>query len=472
VSARGLSIRAAAEVAPHRVALDLPARNVAFAALETHARRAAHGLAASGSRVIAFTPRPTLESLATIYAALELGRSFALLHPRWSADERVHALSTLGDVRHVDETELCGLSEGPLPDAWPTPSPDLGEALVFTSGTTGAPRAARIGFDALAAAARAHESALPFEPDDAWLLAMPLSHVGGLSILTRCLTARARVICLERFEAGAFLAAVRERSATLASVVPSMLSVMLDHAQSRELARLRFALVGGAAYAPLLRARAHEIGITTLATYGMTETAAQVATQRLDPTRAPTSSDSGMPLPGVLLEIVDDDGALLPAGKAGRIRVSGPTLFRGYVGEVSRALGAPFVTGDEGYFDERGALHVLGRADDVIVTGGENVHPLEVEVELAAEEGVLGALVFGVPNETWGEIVATALVLGTGVDPLGVLERAASRLAAFKKPRRYVVVASLPLTPNGKPDRKRAGRDLAARLETVVTRRA
>ena len=141
--------------------------------------------------------------------------------------------------------------------------------------------------------------------------------------------------------------------------------------------------------------------------------------------------------------------------------------MRGYLGDAPLEHGAVFDTGDLGFIDDRGRLHVTGRADDLIVTGGENVQPAEVESVLVALPGVRAALVFGVPDARWGERVAAALVMDAASSAREALARASHELAVYKRPRRFTCVEALPLTSSGKPDRKRARRELSERLEVV-----
>jgi len=263
---------------------------------------------------------------------------------------------------------------------------------------------------------------------------LPLAHVGGLSVLVRCLLAR-RPFVLGRPDRVA--EDIARHHATIVSLVPTQLARLLD-ARWTPPPWLRIVLLGGAAAPASLLAHAAAAGVPVVTTYGLTEACSQVATQ------IPGASGAGCgpPLPGVRVRIVDE-----------RIEIDGPTLFSGYLGEPPRAAGW-FATGDFGRLDAAGNLHVLGRRTDLIVTGGENVYPAEVEAYLDAR-GV-AACVFGMPDETWGEIVCAAT---TGV----VVAATLADLAPWKRPRRWARVRELPLTPGGKPDRA-AARALAERV--------
>ncbi len=461
-----LSISRRAGATPDAIAASFEGLDVTYREAEIRARALATGLSREiGEGPVACVPRADAETLHLIHAALETGRELTLLHPRWTDLERTRALEAVGAPTLLEPERLRAWASEAAPlGGWPTLVSPPNQVVVFTSGSTGAPRGARLGLAALAAAAEAHARAIPFTPDDAWLGAMPLSHVGGLSLLTRCLAFGARAVLADRFEPVAFLELAGRSRATIASVVPTMLARLLDQPDVRPLASMRYALVGGAAFPRSMRRAARERGLVTLATYGLTESAAQVATQRLGAERRTDDDDSGPPLPGTAIEIVDADGRAVAPGRVGRIRVAGPTLFSGYVGGPPRS-DPTLDTADEGMLTERGELVVLGRRDDVIVTGGENVHPIEVENALSSLSGVKGVAVLGAPDTRWGHRVAAAIVLEEGTPRERVvaeLERLES-LAPFKRPRLVAFVEALPVTAGGKLDRRAclaAARDL------------
>jgi O-succinylbenzoic acid--CoA ligase len=451
-----LSIRARASASPGAIAASFESADVTWAEAEQRARAVAVGLACElGGAPVALVPRADGETLAVLHAALETGRALTLVHPRWTDRERGTAQTAAGSPTLLEPERVRAWMGARPTDAWPAATERADEIVVFTSGSTGAPRGARVGHAALAAAAEAHARALPFGPSDAWLGAMPLSHVGGLSLVTRCLAVGARVVLADRFEPSAFLELARRSRATVASVVPTMLERLLEQEGADALASLAYLLVGGASFPSRLRREARARGLVALATYGLTETSAQVATQRPGPPLRVEDDDSGPALPGVTVEIVDPEGRPVSTGEVGRIRVSGPTLFTGYVGAEARRERA-LDTADEGFLTERGELVVLGRRDDVIVTGGENVHPLEVESALGALSGVRAAAVFGVPDARWGQRVAAAIVLEPGAVGATVEADLAAlgTLAPFKRPRLVAFVDALPVTPAGKLDRR------------------
>jgi O-succinylbenzoic acid--CoA ligase len=384
-----------------------------------------------------------------ILAALRGGGPPVLVHPRATAAERAAWAARFG-LEIVDAGALAdGGPHGSAASAAPKPNvdPERIAVVLGTSGSTGRPKGVRLSFRALEAAAAASAANLGWEPGDRWLLSIPAAHVGGLSIVTRCVLAGATVAVPDALRAGfrpaAFTADVDATGATLVSLVPTMLRRLLDDADFAWPTRVRAALIGGAPAPPALLSDAWDRGWPVLATYGLTEAAAQVATQRRGEPPAKTGA-VGPPLPGVEVRI-----------RAGRIQLRGDTLFSGYE-PASDAFEVDgwFDTGDFGRWDERGRLIVQGRGAELIVSGGENVFPAEVEATLRDMPGVRDAAVVGLDDPEWGEVAAAAVVAGEGVD-VSALERwCAARLASFKRPRRWRLVSELPALPSGKPDRR------------------
>jgi O-succinylbenzoic acid--CoA ligase len=311
--------------------------------------------------------------------------------------------------------------------------------LLFTSGTTGTPKAVPLTAGNWEAAVSASAAHLGHTADDEWLTAMPLHHVGGLSVLFRSAYVGGRVRILPGFDSAEFADALTD-GVTFASVVPTMLRRLLD-IDDRSYRGLKAVLVGGGPIPPGLLEEARGRGIAALPTYGMTETCAQVATLK-------PGSDLAYrvdPLPSVEVQIEPD----------GRIALRGPQVFAGYLGEEQRAPDDWFITGDLGRLHDDGSLQVLGRADDVIVTGGENVDPSAAEAVLSGLEGVDGVMVVGVPSEEWGNEV---VCLFTGNVSETDLDRwARDHLEPHQVPKRWLEVEAIPTTPLGKPDRSAGG---------------
>ncbi|MGF1509153.1 MAG: class I adenylate-forming enzyme family protein [Myxococcota bacterium] len=370
-------------------------------------------------------PERTVGGIIQILGAIESKHRPFVLHPRLSPDERRVIRERFSGVRRAGD-EVC----------------------FTTSGTTGSPKAVRLGLDALQAAAEASAANLGWQAHDRWLLSIPPAHIGGFSIVVRCLLAGRTVVLPdameERFHPDAFAHDVDRYGVTICSIVPTMLHRLATSSTWPVRNTLRAVLCGGARTPSDLVEASAARGWPLLVTYGLTEAAAQVATQPYGTSPHPHWG-AGRPLEGVDVQI-----------RRGRIFVRGPNLMRGYEGELPGFDASGFFdTGDHGEMKE-GLLHVFGRGDDVIISGGENVFPAEVEEVLRRHPAVREACVLGVPDPEWGEAVAAAVV-GDRSDLAGFVRE---RLASFKTPKHWIWVDALPTTDSGKVSRSELRRAL------------
>jgi O-succinylbenzoic acid--CoA ligase len=271
------------------------------------------------------------------------------------------------------------------------------------------------------------------------LAVLPLFHLGGFAVTYRMFRAGGTVLLEPEFDAGRTTAALE--TVSYASLVPTMLRAVLAERSEGFGGAPRAVLVGGAHVPVGLQEAARAAGLPVVPTYGMTETASQVATAL--PADPPGSG--ALPL----------DGVDLSAGTEGAIEaitVDGPMVSSGYWGEPDRD--GPFETRDVGYLDEAGRLHVIGRSDDVVISGGENIHPAEVEAALESLPAVQAVAAFGVPDDEWGERLEAAVVLHDPAATPELIERDLRQsLPDFKVPKRWHILAALPLGPTGKVDR-------------------
>jgi O-succinylbenzoic acid--CoA ligase len=288
--------------------------------------------------------------------------------------------------------------------------------VVHTSGTTGAPRPIELTHSNIEANALGSAVALGLDPDERWLCPLPLSHVGGLMVLLRSAIYATTAVIGPADALG---------DVTLASLVPTQLHRLLDAPPRAP--RLRAILLGGAGASQALLERAAAAGLPVAPTYGLTQACSQVTVAEPGDTET-----SGFPLPGVDVEIAAD----------AEILVTGPVV----------AGGGTLRTGDLGRLDERGRLIVTGRLSELIVSGGENVAPAEVEAVLEQHPAVAEAGVFGRPDPTWGEAVVAAVVPRNGapLDPEELRAFCRERLAGFKVPKAIEDVRALPRTASGK----------------------
>src|SRR4051795_10508349 len=407
----------AARIRPQARALG----TLTYAELDERVRRAA-GLigAAPGERVaIALPPGP--EFAIALHACLISG---AVAVP---VDLRLPDPPLAGATKVIDAALGDGAPVRPRPhDASAT------AIVVHTSGTTSEPRPVELTFGNWLWSALGSGAALGTRADDAWLCTLPLSHVGGLSILLRSAIYATAADVHERWDTERARAAIAA-GATLVSVVPTTLARLLEGGL-KDPPRLRCALVGGGPCPPALLDRAREAGVPVAQTYGLTEACSQVTTA----SPGDTAADAGPALFCTRVSIED-----------GEICVRSPT--------VAPQAGPVLRTGDLGALDDAGRLTVTGRRADTIVTGGENVAPTEVEAVLEAHPAVAEALVEGRPDPQWGEAIAARVVLKPGVQAAesDLRDFSASRLAAFKVPKAIEFVPALPRTASGKLLRRR-----------------
>ena len=311
--------------------------------------------------------------------------------------------------------------------------------IISTSGSEGNPRAVLLGNSQLDAAAAGSNQCLPLQPGDLWLNCLPLYHIGGQSILWRCARAAAGVLLQDGLSVAAVANDLQHHPVTHISLVPAMLAQLLEK-NIPSPASLRVTLIGGAALSRPLYDKAIATGWPLYPSYGMSESAAQIAT--FDPANSIWHEGLvGKPMPGHEIKIDDD----------GRIAIRGPQIMLGYLSGDGVDAEGWLTTGDLGRIDAAGCLTVTGRADDMLISGGRNVHPFEVESCLAACPGVRDVAVTGQPDPVWGYIVV-ALIVGT-VEQKTLLDHARQHLPTAALPRTICFIEQLPRNPNGKIDR-------------------
>ncbi|RPH70282.1 MAG: o-succinylbenzoate--CoA ligase [Myxococcaceae bacterium] len=402
-----------------------------------------------------------------LFAARRVGAALVPLNVRLAAAELRAQVERVRPRLLLADAERSGLLAGAEPlEPWATtggiaqPSaetadPETDWALLFTSGTSGAPKVARLPVRALDGLARASAANLGSRPDDRWLCNLPLFHVGGLGMAVRCAHDGATLLLHSRFEAEAVARAVREEGVTHLSLVARTLEQCLDAGLRR--GTLRGVLVGGGPVPPAVVDRAREAGIPVLLTYGLTEACSQVTTEQ------PGEADgrtAGAPLLGLEVRIVGVDRRPVGVGEEGGIAVRGPTVMTGYLDDEAATAEVLregwLLTGDIGRLDARGRLTVLARRTDLILSGGENVYPAEVEAVLATHPAVAEVAVVGRPDPRWGQVPVAVVVprpLASPAELRDLRAWARARLAPFKVPAEVLPASALPRTAAGKVDR-------------------
>ena len=330
-------------------------------------------------------------------------------------------------------------------------------AIIHTSGTSGRPKAAILTYSNIFQSALGSAFRLGVLPDDRWLCVLPLYHVGGLSIIMRSLIygTALELSPMKRFDADAVNRLLAERPISMISLVPTMLSRLLDAKARPWNPRLRLVLLGGEATPVTLVSRCAEADIPIAPSYGLSEAASQVATATPDQLQSKPES-VGKPLLFTQLRVLDERGDDAAPGAPGEIIVKGPQVMRGYHNEpaaTARSLRDGWLhTGDIGYLDADGDLVVLQRREDLIVSGGENIYPAEVEKALREHPAVEEAVAIGLEDAKWGQRVAAAVQLSESqvLSQDAIVAFARQRLAAYKIPREIRFVSAFPRASSGK----------------------
>lgn len=368
---------------------------------------------------------------------------------------RVQGLAALG-ARVMDLPALLAQSaHQPASFDDPAHGADDLAAILYTSGTTGRSKGVMLTRENLASNAEALVNLWRFTESDVLLHALPVFHTHGLFVATNCvLYSGASMIFQRSFQPAAVLAALPQ--ATVMMGVPTFYTRLLsDPGLTREAtAHIRLFISGSAPLSPATHAEwLNRTGHAILERYGMTETNMITSNPYVGARRAGTV---GMPLPGVQVRITGPDGKVLPQGDAGSIEVRGPNVFKGYWRLPEKTAeefrDGWFITGDMGAVDGQGYLTILGRAKDLVITGGLNVYPAEVESALDDLPGVAASAVIGVPHPDFGEAVVACLVPtpGASLTEATIRDALRDRLAAFKLPKRVLILDEIPRNAMGK----------------------
>jgi O-succinylbenzoic acid--CoA ligase len=417
-------VHVAAGKQPDRVAIECGERSITYAELAAatvEGSRALGALGADGGGRVALEIEDRFDFALALHACLLSGSPAVPIDLRLGEEERAARRAGAGLILRDWPADA-----GPG-SPWPGTSIGLESAVatvMHTSGTTSAPKPVELTYGNWQASALGSAVALGLDPAERWLCPMPLTHVGGLSILIRSVIYATTAVLHERFDTQAVLSDLMdpERRITMVSLVPTMLARLLDAGLERP-PTLRWALLGGAPIPRALLERAESAGVPVAPTYGMTEGCSQLFT-------------FGFPLPGVEQTL---------STREGEISVRGPMIAPGAVNEEGWLR-----TGDLGRWDDRGRLEIVGRKSNTIITGGENVAPEEVEAVLEEHRSVAEAAVIGRDDPEWGQALVALVVPLDDADPEALRAHCRERLAAFKVPKAVEFVDSLPRTPSGK----------------------
>jgi fatty-acyl-CoA synthase len=477
----------------HGVADPAARRRWTYAQLHDWARTVATSLAsdlAPRERVALWAPTSP-EALAISYGAALAGLELVLVNPALRSAEVAHVLGRSGaaalvmvdEWRDLDLTDVLARVRDDLPElrtvralddvvgvnasavgaAPPLPAvePDDVALIVFTSGTTGAPKGARLTHRAMTNSARVGAARFGIRPGDVYVDPMPLYHVGGHFVALEIFGSAATYVMVDAFDAELVVDLLEQERATLTVAVPTMLVSLLelDGIQLRDLDALRAVSSGGAVVsADLVRRVRRDFGASVTVVFGQTECCGSTSQTRLDDAPELIEETIGVPADGVDVRVVDPEtGSVTALDEIGELHVRGYHVMDGYHDDpeaTARAIDADgwLHTGDLVTLDAGGFLRIVGRLKDMIVTGGANVYAAEVETALESHSAVGQAAVLGLPDPHWGERVVAVLRPATGasIDPVEVEAFLRERLAPYKVPKQWEVVDDLPVTAYGK----------------------
>ncbi len=424
-----------------------------------------YGIHAAGAIVVAVNPMATHFEIDHVVA--DAGCSHALAWHECSDVAKVSA-----EIAEIPLWRLRpGLEElpggAPLAAAEPKAGEDVA-VILYTSGTTGRPKGAELTHGNITACADAFVEVLRATPDDRFGTALPLFHIfGGAVIMGTAMRIGASLSLLPKFGALETIEMIASDEVTVFAGVPTMYNAILQASEAIDrsaLATLRLCASGGASLPEeVLRAFADRLGVTILEGYGMTETTGAATFNGLGRERKPGMV--GLPLPGMAVKVVDAEGTELPIGEVGEVLFCGPVVMRGYRNRpeatAETVVDGWIHTGDLGTIDADGDLRIVDRKKDLIIRGGYNVYPREVEEVLYEHPDIVEVAVVGVPHDHYGEEVAAVVALRPGLDgdPVALRAWAKERLSAYKAPRLFSFVDVLPKGPTGKILKREIDRD-------------
>ncbi|MGE3619445.1 MAG: class I adenylate-forming enzyme family protein [Acidimicrobiia bacterium] len=384
------------------------------------------------------------------------GRGFDQRVARIAGDAGVKQVLGLGAPTAVDPYDQVLAAGEADPEADPL-DPKLNTTFLYTSGTTGRPKGAMIDREGFTARVFVNALELEITSRDVWLQSLPMFHIAaflGFAFVFR----GSKTVMLPAFTPPEALRLMAEHRVSVLVLVPTMIGMVLDDpaVESFDASDLRLLIYGGAPIdSPLLRRAMERLDCGFHQQYGMTETGAQciLHPEDHDPDDAQALTSGGSAAVSFDVRVVDEEDRPLPTGEVGEIVCRGPAVMSGYwnLPEVTAETlrGGWHHTGDLGYFDERNLVHVVDRRNDMIISGGENVYPREVEAVLAEHPAVPDVAVIGLPDERWGQLVVA--VVAEGAPPDAELEAfLRERIAGYKVPRRWIRLPELPRNVTGK----------------------
>lgn len=482
-----LVLQMAADTFPDRIALTHNGTHYSYGRLYASAQAAAARIVDSGAAYVSYLGESSPATVVALFGAAMAGRPFAPLNYRLTVPEtnklieRLFPVFLIADADKVatipdgaarvlmTASEFLDATASEQPGHWDAPQDEEGVAVqLFTSGTTGEPKAALLRNQNLLGYVLGTIDFASAEEDEATLVSVPPYHIAGISAILSSIYALRRIVQLPQFSPAEWLQQCCDQSVTNAFVVPTMLTRIIAHidetGEQPDLSALRALAFGGGKMPLPVVERAlslfPEVAFTNA--YGLTETSSTIALlgpdhhreahNHPDPLVARRLDSVGKPLPTVEVEIRGEDGSVLGPNELGEVFVRGPQVSGEYQGRKLTDDDGWFPTRDSGFIDEHGFLFLAGRIDDVIVRGGENISPGEVEAVLRSHDAVEDVAVLGVPSVEWGETLAAAIVRKpdaevTAQELQGLVRK---QLRSSRVPEHVRFVEALPYNEMGK----------------------
>jgi O-succinylbenzoic acid--CoA ligase len=452
---------------PNRPAVVFQGKTTSFKELYEKAYHMAGQLNACGiakDQFVGLLLKNHIDSVHILLALQLIGVRAVILNNRLTAEEMIWQLKDSKAVFLISEEsfqEKAYFIQEKLPDLsviikenlHDFKNPDMVEeinladicTIMYTSGTTGNPKGVIQTYGNHWWSATASVLNLGLQEDDCWLLSVPLFHISGYSILMKGIIYGMKVVLHEKFDADLAIADIKKEHVTIMSVVSVMLSRMVEQLKETTLPNyFRCALLGGGPASLSLLESCVKKGIPVFQTYGMTETSSQIVTLSPEDSIVKLGS-AGKTLFPSQLKIMNEDGKEASVKEPGEIIVKGPNVTSGYLNKGKDSLQNGWLyTGDIGYVDEDGFLYVLDRRSDLIISGGENVYPAEIEGVLTAHPAIQDAGVIGQEDEKWGRVPVAFIVKKSTVSELEILQYCKERLAKYKLPKHIYFIDTIP----------------------------
>ncbi|TDL34172.1 o-succinylbenzoate--CoA ligase [Jeotgalibacillus sp. S-D1] len=477
-----------ASLTPNRLALRFEEESWTFGELLDETNSMAKKLQSLQlvNKPVALLIQNTARAVILIHALQKLGLTVVMLNPRlkipeWHfqladseaqlliADDRFELHTDLKDVIKV--LTIDALEQLPLSTKAVQEYERDTCSIMYTSGTTGQPKGVKQTYENHFTSAVGSALNIGLNPDDSWICAVPIFHISGYSILMRSVIYGNNVTLYEKFDEKSVHQDLVQGNATMISVVATMLTRLLAvRGNETYHERFRCMLLGGGPAAGHVVQECFQAGIPVFQTYGMTETSSQFATLIPEDSRRKIGS-SGKPLFLNEIKIIDSDHKKSGPNEIGEIAVKGPNVTTGYINRPSANREAFqddwFYTGDIGYLDEEGFLFVLDRRSDLIISGGENIYPAEIEAVLSSHPSIEEAAVVGKKDSIWGEVPAAFVVQSTSgqIKKSALTEYCLDRLAGYKVPKTIYFMDKLPRNASNKLLRRELKKKLEAEHE-------